>query len=245
MRQLILLLVLLALGPGNESQGADQPPQNIILMIADGCGFNHVDAASLYQHGKVGDQVYEKFPVQIAMSNACADGQPYDPEATWASFDHRMQFPTDSAAAITAMGTGVRTRNLALGVDPGGAPLTSVVHLMEERGKATGVVTSVEFSHATPAGLLVRHADRYDYRPIARAMVLESRSEVIMGAGHPYYDAAGDPSPEPLFDYVGGPDVWEALLAGQAGSDAAAEIESCHPDRGYGVRKRRSERESA
>lgn len=68
---------------------ADEP-RNIIVMIGDGMGFNHVDAANLYEHGTTNwqiegvpgeqitqqdgygstpGQIYEEFDVRMAMSH--------------------------------------------------------------------------------------------------------------------------------------------------------------------------------
>ena len=84
-------------------------------MIADGCGYNHIDAASLYQHGRTGTPVYAHFPVQLGMSTYPYGGG-YDPAAAWEDFDHVREGTTDSAAAATAMSTGMKTYRGAIGV---------------------------------------------------------------------------------------------------------------------------------
>ena len=53
-------------------QGNENIPKNVILMISDGCGYNQVDAASLYQYGKTGTQIYEKFPYRVTVFNYSA-----------------------------------------------------------------------------------------------------------------------------------------------------------------------------
>jgi len=102
----------------------------------------------------------------------------------------------------------------------------------EKRGKATGVVTSVQISHATPAGFVAHNKSRGNYAEIAREMFLRSGVDVIMGAGHPWFDDNGKPSvsvdgknlPEGVdqakYRYVGGPEMWKQLLTGNAGGDA-------------------------
>lgn len=108
-------------------------------------------------------------------------------------------------------------------------PVRNAVEVAKDAGKAAGVITTVPFSHATPAGFVAHNNGRGNYRDIARSMLLESRCDVIMGAGHPWFDADGklvagaDPegklvSPQ-KYDYVGGPDLWLELLAGKAGND--------------------------
>ncbi len=130
---------------------APNVPTNVIVLICDGWGYNYVDAASIYQHGQTGVQVYERFPVQFAMCTYPSGGS-YDPQEAWSQFDYHPQRPTDSAAAATAMATDVKTHNGAIGVDTAGVPLKNIVQRAEELGKTTGVVTSVQFTHATPAG---------------------------------------------------------------------------------------------
>ena len=40
-------------------------PKNIIIMIADGAGYNHIKAVEYYEGMKA--QVYQQFPVHLAM----------------------------------------------------------------------------------------------------------------------------------------------------------------------------------
>jgi alkaline phosphatase len=68
-------------------------------MISDGCGYNQVDAASLYQYGKTGIQVYEHFPVELAMATFMDLGN-YDSEMAWEDFQYVASDATDSAAAV-------------------------------------------------------------------------------------------------------------------------------------------------
>ena len=98
-------------------------PMNVILFISDGCGYAHIEAASLYQNGPVGQRAYERFPVRLAMSTYPVDGTVYDPAAAWTSFDYVTTGGTDSAAAATAMATGIKTYNGAINWDVGGKPL--------------------------------------------------------------------------------------------------------------------------
>ena len=79
--------------------------------------------------------------------------------------------------------------------------------------KSTGVVTSVEWSHATPAGFVAHNASRNDYAAIANEMINDSGTDVIMGAGSPLYDDNGAPVATPSqYKYVGGVDTWNALV---------------------------------
>jgi alkaline phosphatase len=195
-------------------------PLNIILMISDGCGYNCFDLASLYQYGRTGEQVYESFPVRLAVSTHSASSVPYDPQKAWASFDFVLSDPTDSAAAATAMATGVKTNDDMVGRSPDGIRLTSIIELAETLGKKTGTVTSVPYCHATPASFLAHAESRYDYEDIARQIIRQSPADVVMGCGHPFFDRSGRPSEEPSFRYVGDRETWEGLIHGDVGADA-------------------------
>lgn len=195
-------------------------PKNIIIMISDGCGYNHIDAASIYEFGQTGVQVYEQFPVKYGMSTYSANGEKYDPISAWSDFDAVRNKPTDSAASATAVATGIKTYNGAIGVDMDKNTVKNIVERLEELGKATGVITSVMFSHATPAAFVAHNEKRSHYIEIAREMILESPIDVIMGAGHPYYDKKGQPESNGNFKYIGGEDVWTGLVNGTVGNDA-------------------------
>jgi len=195
-------------------------PKNIIFFISDGCGFNQVNAASLFQYGATGRQVYERFPVRLAMSTYSINTGGYNPDSAWASFQYVLRKPTDSAASATAMATGFKTYNKAIGVDTLKRPLKNAVDHFESLGKSTGVVTSVPWTHATPACFVAHGEDRGELGDIASQMVLQSRLDVIMGATHPFYDDDGKKLTEPDYKEIGGKAIWDTLLSGKAGADA-------------------------
>ena len=194
--------------------------QRVIVMIADGCGFGQREALSLSRYGKPGAAVWDSFPLQLAMSTYSDDGKGYDAEHAWDSLKNMISGPTDSAAAATAMATGQKTYNKALGVGHDKQPLPNVIERAEALGLATGVVTSVTWSHATPAGFVVHQPDRGAYEAIAKEMVNDSAVEVIMGGGHPFYDNDHRAKQKPRYTLVGGQETWDALVAGRSGGDA-------------------------
>jgi alkaline phosphatase len=213
-------LVATAVAGKRAFSSTSSAPQarNVIIMISDGCGYNHIRATNYFRYGRKVAQVYERWPVRTAMSTFPFGGS-YSPSLAWSSFDWVREGTTDSAAAATAMSTGFKTKRGAVGVDASGAPLYHVAQFAETLGKSTGVVTSVPLSHATPAGFVAHNAARGEYAAIAQEMIGESRTDVIMGAGHPLFDDDGAPA-SPSYDYVGGVQTWEALVAGTAGGDA-------------------------
>jgi len=227
----------LAAASAAPADGPKKPvAKNIIVMVADGRGFNAVEATSFYEYGKAARQVYNRLPVRYAMSSYMAYaegdlcyGHGYDPALAWIDFYYVTVCYTDSAAAATALSTGVKTLDGAIGVDPGGESVQHALELAEEMGKATGVVTSVEWTHATPAGFAAHNISRNNYEEIGQEMVYESAADVIMGAGHPWFDADGQLKNTPnTFKYVGGEATWSDLVAGTAGGDADGDDDDDH-----------------
>lgn len=213
-----------ALGPGSRKV------KNIILMISDGCGYNHIEATDYYEAGRKKAQAYEHFPVRLGMSTyeyEVVDGVykllGYDPRRAWSEFEYVKENATDSASAATAMSTGFKTKNGAIGVDASDRPLYHLAQRAEELGMATGVITSVEWSHATPAGFVAHNPSRNNYEQIAREMINDSATDVIMGCGHPLYDDDGKPKATPRYKYVGGQVTWDALVVGTAGKTVDAD----------------------
>ncbi len=218
LRRISLLVLALTLLTAPARSEPSNHPRNIILMIADGCGYAHVEAASHHATGQPRGQVYWQFPVALAMSTHPAGGE-YDPQRAWQDVAWLRDRPTDSAAAITAMTTGVKTHNGRLNVTVDDQLLVTLVEVLAASGRATGMVTTVQFAHATPAGFAISHPRRGDYPEIARKILLESPLRVVAGAGHPEHGDDGAPCLAADYRYVGGPDLWHALRDGRAGVD--------------------------
>lgn len=222
----LLATCLLACDGPRQAGQVSVPPfkqrsqaKNIIVMIGDGMGYNHSQAASLFLYGEPGGQPYNAFPVQVGMSTFPEGGR-YDPATFWEDFSASVDGATDSAAAATAMATGSKTYQHAIGVDTQRRALRNVVEAAEASGRATGVITSVPFSHATPAGFVTHNPSRKNYEEIARDMLEASGLEVLMGCGHPWYDDNGHKQKVPSsYRYVGGEKIWEALQQGTLGRD--------------------------
>lgn len=213
--------------------------RNVILFISDGASAGTWDMTSYWEHGALGRQPYDRWPVKLGMttyplntsrtpSSGTAPVIGYDPARAWdtaasppgagdrparfAGYGYIMSDYTDSAAAGTALATGQKTYNSGISVDDFGRPLAPVTDAVRAAGKATGVVTSVPFSHATPAVFGASNLSRNNYAAIARDMIAGDRLDVIFGTGHPLFDDDGLPRAAD-FDFIGAPE-WEALRAG-------------------------------
>src|SRR5690606_13643100 len=78
---------------------------------------------------------------------------------------------------------------------------------------SAGVVSSVPYSHATPAAYVAHEADRNNYHAIAD-QELASELSVVMGAGHPYFDDSHERLDAPEYGYMS-EESYEALAAGE------------------------------
>ncbi len=103
---------------------------------------------------------------------------------------------TDSASAATAISTLYKTEdgNIAwLPGDPQDGALKTIAEIMrEEKGISIGVVSTVPFSHATPASFVSHNKNRNCYylkegceRGIADEIIKELKPDVVIGGGHP------------------------------------------------------------
>jgi len=190
-------------------------PKNVILFISDGCGFNHVDAASYFQFGKTGEQIYEKFPVKLAMSTHHAGGIEYNSDSAWADFSWVLKKPTDSAGSGTSLATGHKSYKGTLSVDTLGKPLETIVDKFESEGKSTGVISTVPFSNATPAVFVAHNVNRQNYQEIAEEMIMNSKADVLMGGGHPFYNPDGSMVSELAERFVGHKEIWDMNNGGK------------------------------
>lgn len=208
----------------NIAAHAEPNAKNIIVMIGDGMGHHHVDIGSMYQYGETGKQPYEAFT-----HFGCATyghGSSYDP-AQSNDFEYLKKDANDSAATATTIASGVPTYRGAIGMGPDREPVKLITEAAKDAGKATGVVSSVMFYHATPAAFLAHVKGRGEYGSITVDM-LTSRADVIMGAGHPDYTKNGDAidseegaekSEADRYKNVGGKAFWDHAIDGRLGND--------------------------
>jgi len=193
----------------------NEKPRNIIILIGDGMGYNHVAAGSLYFTGELKGFAWQKFDVAVGMSTYHATCR-YEPHRAWAEFDYGNYQYTDSASSATTMSTGRKTYLTALGAW-GSSNYKHAMEYASENGKAIGVVTTVPLSHATPAGFIIHNQSRYNYEEIALQM-LKSELDVIFGCGHPDYNGDGNPRYfDKQYHYAGGERVWNDIVAGRYG----------------------------
>ena len=144
---------------------------------------------------------------------------------------------TDSASAATAIATGYKTDdgNLAwLPGDPDNGSLTTIAETLRKlKGFAISVVSTVPFSHATPAGFTSHNKSRNNYAAIANEIIFRTVPEVVVAGGNSTYQAGYiDPADQAklqagqtAYTYVGrqaGVDGATSLATTAAGVNLAA-----------------------
>jgi len=205
-----------ALSIASASPASTKTPKNVIVMINDGADWGTWDATAYWQYGSREALPYADFlhygmttyPLNTSRvpTRDPASLVGYDPEKAWDTtpidnevlpfegYRYLATDPTDSAASGTALSSGVKTYWTAVNHDNFGQPLKFSALVAKHTGRAAGVVTTVPFSHATPATFAAQSPSRSNYTQIAHQMLTEGHLDVIMGtAGARGYDNNGQP----------------------------------------------------
>lgn len=155
--------------PEHESVGlpasaapAAGPAKNVIYMIGDGMGAEHLWAAWLCNHGKLN---ITQLPCTAFSCTVSAN-----------------QTITDSAAGGTALACGVKTNNTMLGQTPDGTARESLAEYFRQQGMATGLVVTKAITDATPAAFYAHTPSRYNTSAIAHALTVAG-FDVALGGG--------------------------------------------------------------
>ena len=137
----------------------DRKARNVILFIGDGMSVTTLTAARIFEGQKMGLDG-ESFVAQM-------DRLPNT--ALVKTYSHDGQVP-DSAPTATALVSGVKTLNGVLGVGPQAVEdnckatepykVQSLFELAEDKGYATGIVSTATITHATPASTYAHVAQR-------------------------------------------------------------------------------------
>ncbi|WP_257670304.1 alkaline phosphatase [Parapedobacter tibetensis] len=166
---------------GNNDRNLGHPPgktaKNIIFMVSDGMSIGTLSMANMLNERRAGrlcewmslyhDGVVSRGLMDTASANSLV---------------------TDSAAASSSWGGGIRVNNGALNVAPDGSHPIPILQKFKAANKAVGCVTSVPITHATPAGFCVNSNSRSDQPGIA-LMYHDLRFDVMMGGGTEFFSA--------------------------------------------------------
>jgi len=196
-----------------------ESPKNIIIMIGDGMGFNHLKSTEYYLYGIDSCVLIGKDFVRLAQATYPAIVETktdrvynsgYNVEAVNKNPQSLNSGYTDSGAAATAMATGKKTYKGAIGMGVENDTLFNLVEMAKMLGKSAGLVTSVPVSDATPAGFVAHSKSRGTNEEIFKQMIFNSRLDVLMGCGNPDYGKNGELQ-KMNAKYVGGDSLWKQL----------------------------------
>ncbi|MBC7343567.1 MAG: alkaline phosphatase [Clostridia bacterium] len=172
---IVLSLPGWALAETPPATGSQPQAKNVILMIGDGMGEEHVEAIRAAKAA-----AGQKLAMDAVDDAKCL--------MTTYSADSDV---TDSSSAAAAMATGYKTNNNWMSVLPDGTVVPTILEQAEKIGKATGLVTTTQVAHATPAAFASHIMNRNDFNTIA-VEELASGVDVLMGGGRNNFDARPD-----------------------------------------------------
>ncbi len=154
-----------SLAPYGEKPEIEARAENVILLIGDGMGKNHIEIASYFD-----TPIFTTLNEKGSVSTRSLDF-----------------LTTDSAAAATAMATGKKVWNRNIS-HLNGKDLTNLGQVTKQRGKKLGIISTKSVTDATPAAFTANTKLRSKHEEIAKEQILESGADVIFGLGKEYYD---------------------------------------------------------
>lgn len=165
---------LLASGQTEESKKGQA--KNIIFMISDGMSSGTLSMANLYSRNILGrNTCWMNLYLENRVARALMD------TASVSSI------VTDSAAASSAFGGGVRVKNGVLNVGANGERHMPIWQKFKNKGKKAGCVTTVTITHATPAGFCI-NSEKRNAEPEIAEMYAEIGFDVMMGGGDEFFN---------------------------------------------------------
>lgn len=173
---LLLLSTFLFLGFEScaQKEQKQEPPKakNVIYMIGDGMALPQVFATMLAT-GE--DLAFCQFPYTGIVDTRS-----------------KSNTITDSAAGGTALACDQKTKNGMVGMDSDTVAMPTVLDVLAEHGKSTGIVVTCYAGHATPADFFAKVPKRSMYEDIAIQMAESDKLNVMIGGGRKHFDQRKD-----------------------------------------------------
>lgn len=151
--------------------GLGSRPRNIILLIGDGMGVSQLYAGITANRGAL--NITQMPYVGFIMTHSA------------------NKYVTDSAAGGTALATGQKTNNGAIGVDVNGNTIPTILEIADSKGLHTGLVSTSAITHATPASFIAHVPSRGSYEDIA-TFFTGIGIDVFMGGGRLHFESRAD-----------------------------------------------------
>lgn len=174
MKSLLAVMLLIAASAIQAKQ-----PTSIIFVIGDGMAPPYTSAYRYYMDDPstpaVDMTIFDEMLVGMART-----------------YPNDTTVVTDSAASATALATGVKTFNGAIGVDVERQPLTTLLEMAKTRRYQTAVLATSTVNHATPASFIAHVNSRQSYAAIADQFFDgringKIKFDLLMGGGRHYF----------------------------------------------------------
>jgi alkaline phosphatase len=149
--------------PGYAVDGKDVPVKQILLLIGDGNGLAQISSGIVANGGEL--TLTQLRTIGLVKTQAADD------------------FTTDSASGATAMATGQKANNRALGLNASGDSIPNLPYFLSQKGFKSGLVTNDELTGATPAAFYAHHPERDAAATIAGYLPASALNLVIGGGG--------------------------------------------------------------
>jgi alkaline phosphatase len=149
--------------PGYAVDGKDVQVKQILLLIGDGNGLAQISSGIVANGGEL--TLTQLRTIGLVKTQAADD------------------FTTDSASGATAMATGQKANNRALGLNASGDSIPNLPYFLNLKGFKTGLVTNDELTGATPAAFFAHHPERDAAAAIAGYLPTSALNLVIGGGG--------------------------------------------------------------
>lgn len=147
--------------PTYRNDGSEGRIKNVILLIGDGMGLNHVSAAETVNQGLT----------MLALRYiGLQSSHPKD------------GYTSDSAASGSALATGKPHNNRSISADEEGNAIPTLAERAHDKGLATGIVTLGNLADATPAAFYGHSVER-DSADLITRYLLDGKINMVVGGG--------------------------------------------------------------
>ena len=164
------------------------PTRNIILMIGDGMGPQHIAFAAAYR----ATNPDETGRSQLRMLELASLG-----ESGMTLIRPQGALVIDSAASASQLATGRVIGSERISVDDHGRPLETLLERAKKLGMATGLVSNTRITHATPAAFAAHQPHRSMENAIA-VDILNNAPDLILSGGWRHWTTPDAASPAAL-----------------------------------------------
>ncbi|MDE6510884.1 MAG: alkaline phosphatase [Muribaculaceae bacterium] len=192
-------LILAAFAAAATMTMAADDAKYVFYFIGDGMGLGHVNATEAYNR----DVLRSESPILMMTFPVASQARTYSASSPI----------TDSAAAGTALSTGVKTKNSMIAMNPDTVPVPSIAVDFMNAGYAVGVGTTVQADDATPAAWYA-HAENRGMKETIAPQAAESGLSFLAGGGFKLH-GAGDVAFKEFFNTMrkGGYEIAEGYAA--------------------------------